>query len=105
MENIMRKTLIKLGIALVLAALGLVLWDSSQSIAELWVSIDPNSLVGFGALIEKSVDPDLWTNVMLPLLTEPAWLAPLVPGVLLILAGRPWKRSAATDAETESQAA
>ena len=100
----MRKTLIGLGSLLLLAALALVLRDSSQSIAELWVSIDPNSLVGFGALIEKKVDPYLWTGFVLPLLKEPAWLAPLVPGVLLILAGRPWRRSTVTDAEVESQA-
>ncbi|MBT5434089.1 MAG: hypothetical protein P8Q36_07485 [Alphaproteobacteria bacterium] len=101
----MRKTLMGLGSALLLTALVLVLRDSSQSIAELWVSIDPNSLVGFGALIEKKVDPDLWTRFVLPLLKEPAWLAPLVPGILLLLAGRPWKRSSATDAEAESQTA
>ena len=51
---------------------------------EIWVKIDANSLVGLQALIEKSIAPWLWSDVVLPVLLGPAWAIPLVPGVLLL---------------------
>ena len=46
----------------------------AASIGEIWVAINANSLVGFGAMIEQRVSPWLWLEVIVPLLTLPAWL-------------------------------
>jgi len=44
------------------------------SIGEIWVGINANSLVGFGAVVEQRLSPWLWLEVIVPLLTMPAWL-------------------------------
>ncbi|MBC6441204.1 MAG: hypothetical protein GDA49_12520 [Rhodospirillales bacterium] len=89
----MRKTVLVLGGLLLVAALGLAVFRPGEVAGEVWRSLHPNSLVGFGALIEKQVDPGLWVDVILPALQWPAWLVPLVPGLALAIAGRPWRRS------------
>jgi hypothetical protein len=45
----------------------------AASIGEIWVGINANSLVGFGAVIEQRISPWLWLEVIVPLLTLPAW--------------------------------
>ena len=52
-------------------------------VAEIWVNINANSLVGFGAIIEQKVSPWLWSEVLVPLLSLPAWLVFGAPGALL----------------------
>ncbi len=52
--------------------------------AEPWSMIHANSLVGFGAFVEKSISPALWSDVIVPLLSLPAWLVLGVPGGLLV---------------------
>jgi hypothetical protein len=52
------------------------------SLGWLWFQIHGNSLVGFQALVEKSVSPAAWPPIQ-SLLTWPAWLVLGVPGVLL----------------------
>lgn len=54
------------------------------SLGEAWSSISANSLVGFGSLIENRVSPDLWVEVLLPLLNLSLWLVLLVPGVIML---------------------
>lgn len=88
----MRKIVLILGALLVVAAVVLLIRDAAEALGYLWFTIDANSLVGFQALIEKKVDPDLWTSVFLPLLDWPAWILPLALGAILVLAARPWKR-------------
>jgi len=88
----MRVLLPGLGLLLLAAAAVLLIRDAGQSAGELWASIDANSLVGLGSLIENRIDPDLWVDVVLPALTWPAWLFAAVPGVLALVAGRPWRR-------------
>jgi hypothetical protein len=100
----MRKTLLILGGLLVALAVYLLALHWGQSTGEIWASIDPNSIVGFGSLIENKVDPDLWIDVILPVLQWQAWILPLVLGLLLVLAGRPWKGTGASDTETLSEA-
>ena len=51
--------------------------------AEPWSMIHANSLVGVGAVVEKSISPALWTEVLVPLLSQPAWLVLGAPGVVL----------------------
>jgi hypothetical protein len=40
--------------------------------------------------VEKQIDPDLWFEQLLPVLTWPAWVFPGGLGLLLILLARPW---------------
>jgi len=71
--------------AVALLAMGLIEYGdwAKPSIASIWGNISANSLVGFGALIEQKVDQDLWLDVVLPVLTWPAWSLPLVLGVIV----------------------
>lgn len=52
---------------------------------ELWAEIHGNSLVGFGALIEKNISPWLWGEIFVPILRAPAWAIAVVPGLILAL--------------------
>jgi hypothetical protein len=54
------------------------------SLGWLWFQIHGNSLVGFQALIEKSVSPAAWPPIQ-SLLIWPAWLVVGIPGILLAL--------------------
>ena len=89
----MRKNFLILGGILLAVALYLVALHNGQSIGAVWASIDPNSIVGFGSLIENKVSPDLWLDVFLPALQWQAWVIPAVLGGLLVLSARPSKRS------------
>jgi hypothetical protein len=88
----MRKIVLALGGLFVAVAVVLLLRDAAEPLASLWQSIDANSLVGFGARVEKRISPALWSDVLVPVLTWPAWVLPLALGVLLVLAARPWHR-------------
>ena len=46
----------------------------AASVGEVWVAVNANSLVGFGAVVEQRLSPWLWLEVIVPLLTMPAWL-------------------------------
>ncbi len=72
----------------VIITLALMILFSSTTVGSLWAMIHANSLVGFQALIEKNVDPDLWLHVILPALKCPLWIITLVVSVLLLLTGR-----------------
>ncbi len=52
---------------------------------ELWADIHANSLVGFGALIEKNISPWLWGEIIVPILLAPAWAIAVVPGLVLAI--------------------
>src|ERR671911_2255256 len=56
---------------------------STLSIGAIWFRIHGNSLVGFQALIEQRLTPLLWPPIQW-LLTLPAWLVLLPPGLLLV---------------------
>jgi len=86
----MRKILTGLAALLLIVAAVLALRDAGQSAGELWASINPNSLVGLGSLIENKIDPDLWVDVVLPMLTRPAWVIPGGLGLILVFLARPW---------------
>ena len=60
---------------------------SPLSIGAIWFRIHANSLVGFQALIEQGLTPLLWPPLQW-LLTLPAWLVLLPPGLLLVLLAR-----------------
>jgi len=76
-------------VAAVVLAMGLIEhgdW-AKPSIASAWASLDANSLVGFGALVEQKIDADLWFDVLLPFLTWPAWAPPAIVGVIVLAIG------------------
>ena len=73
------------GWALVLGALAALGMYRFAAVGEIWAGIDANSLVGFGAVVEKSISPALWSEVLVPLLSQPAWLALGAPGALLVV--------------------
>ncbi len=98
----MRKIVLGLGGLLLATAAVLLVRDAGQSAGELWASIDPNTLVGLGSLIENRIDPDLWVDVVLPMLTWPAWIYPGVAGVILGLAAQPRRRKQVSDAAQNS---
>jgi hypothetical protein len=93
-----------LGWLLLLFALGLGAHDAFRAFnssrdwrflsgGEFWFSLNPNTLVGFQALIEKHIAPDLWRLIVLPILTQPAWAVPLVPGLALAVLCRRRRRT------------
>jgi hypothetical protein len=65
---------------------------STLSIGAIWFRIHGNSLVGFQSLIEQQLTPVLWPPIQW-LLTLPAWLVLLPPGLLLVLLCRERGRS------------
>jgi hypothetical protein len=81
------------GACIVAEILHLVVGDgySPVAIGEIWYAIDGNSLVGFQALIEKSISPYLWTPIQ-SLLSWPGWLVAGVPALLLMISCRPRPR-------------
>lgn len=86
----MRKVLLVLGAVLLIGAAVLLVRAPGEALGSFWASIDSNSLVGFGALVEKEIDPDLWLDVVLPVLEWPAWVLPGALGLILVLLVRPW---------------
>ena len=58
-------------VVFLIAALAVAVFQWDVTIAEIWVQVDPNSLVGFGALVEQRIAPALWTMWLLPLLQWP----------------------------------
>ncbi len=74
---------IVVGWALVLGAVATFVVYRTAAVGAIWAGIHSNSLVGFGAIVEKSISPELWSEVLVPLLSQPAWLVLGVPGVVL----------------------
>jgi uncharacterized membrane protein YphA (DoxX/SURF4 family) len=89
-----RRTLLVIAVVLLVAAAVLLAVGLAEhgdwakpTIASVWAGLNANSLVGFGALVEQKIDPDLWFDVLLPLLTWPAWSAPGIVGVIVLAIG------------------
>ena len=61
------------------------------TLGTIWFHVHANSLVGFQALIEKSVSPTLWPPILW-LLGLPAWLLLGAVGALLLLTARSRRR-------------
>ncbi len=73
----------------------LMIWAAGAyrpvSLGSIWYNIHANSLVGFQALIEKSVGTLVWMPIQF-LLGLPAFLVLGVPGIVLLLWCRPRHR-------------
>ena len=100
-HRVMRKFGYWLGVGLLLAGGAVAVAElltmlqgapSTLSIGAIWYRIHGNSLVGFQALIENRLSPLLWPPLQW-LLTLPAWLVLMPPGLLLVLMCRDRGRS------------
>ncbi|MEO1017058.1 MAG: hypothetical protein AAFY56_05130 [Pseudomonadota bacterium] len=58
------------------------------AVGSVWFSLHGNSLVGFQAIVEKSLSPSMWPPIAY-VIQLPAWLVLAIPGLILILAARP----------------
>ena len=70
------------------------------SIAEIWVRIDANSLVGLGALFQSDwfpENPELFTDWVVPILAVPAALPLAVLGLAFVMVFRRRRRAAAIE--------
>lgn len=73
-------------------ALGGHFGTGGKSIAEVWASIDANSLVGLQSFVEKTLDPNpedptLYFDIVLPLLNLPMWLTvAIICGIIALIA-------------------
>ena len=61
------------------------------SLGSIWYNIHANSLVGFQALIEKSLGSLVWMPIQF-LLALPAFLVLGIPGLILLISCRPRHR-------------
>ncbi len=61
------------------------------SLGSIWFNLHANSLVGFQALVEKNLGTYAWMPIQF-LLTQPAFLVLLVPGLFLYFVCRPRQR-------------
>ena len=59
------------------------LWEVF-ALGEAWAAVDADSLAGFGAFVEKSISPALWSSVFVPALAAPLWLYFAILGVLFL---------------------
>ena len=87
-------------IALAVAALGYEIWLPVQAGAyrmiaagELWYRLHPGSLNLSQAVIQRYVHPSVWEPGIVTLLRWPAWSLLGAPGLVLVLACRPWRRN------------
>lgn len=65
---------------------------SRLSVGAMWYRIHANSLVGFQGLIERGVSPVIWPPIQF-VLTVPAWLLLILPGLVLVVLSRAASKS------------
>ncbi|MFO0996931.1 MAG: hypothetical protein U1F33_09625 [Alphaproteobacteria bacterium] len=90
------------GWILLLGAIASVVSDAIASMAsgrfalrpmgELWFSLSPSTLNLVQAVVQRYIDPDLWDNVIFPVLNWPTVAVLGIPGLALIALLRPRRR-------------
>ena len=80
---------VALGLALLLlAAAAAAAVTDLGALGAAWFKAAPGSLNAFQAMVQRYLLPGLWTDAVVPVLRQPAWLVALVPGAALLgLAG------------------
>lgn len=87
----MRIALLAAGTVLLLLAAGAAM-SGAASLGALWFGASPASLNAAQAMVQRYLAPALWTDAVVPLLRQPAWLVALVPGIVLSIGGLAWRR-------------
>lgn len=97
----MRKFGYVLGVVLLMAGTAIALAElltmlqgapSRLSVGAMWYRMHANSLVGFQGLIERGLSPAVWPPIQL-VLTIPAWLLLIPPGLVLVVLFRAASKS------------
>jgi hypothetical protein len=71
--------------ALLLAAAATAYATDLGALGAAWFKAAPGSLNAFQAMVQRYLLPSLWTEAVVPVLRQPAWLVALVPGLLLVV--------------------
>jgi hypothetical protein len=79
---------VALGLALLLlAAAAAAAVTDLGALGAAWFKAAPGSLNAFQAMVQRYLLPGLWTDAVVPVLRQPAWLVALVPGAGLLALG------------------
>jgi hypothetical protein len=77
------------GLVLLALALMLGVTGGMEELGALIFRLDPPLLNTLQAGVQRRLAPWLWDSVLLPVLLQPAWLAPLLLALPLLWLGRP----------------
>jgi hypothetical protein len=99
----MRSLLRLVGLALLIAGLGLLVRDllgltqgagfRPEALGQLWYALDPGSLNLLQAVTQRYLAAALWDNGVVWLLLQPAFVVALVLGTFLVLTTRRRRRT------------
>jgi len=77
---------------LLLAAGALAAMTEAGSLGSVWFRASPGSLNATQAMVQRYLVPALWTDAVVPLLRQPAWLVAGIAGTCAALGGILWQR-------------
>jgi len=75
------------GIFLLLAILAIAFYGPGGTLGAVLFSVSPSILPTMQSGIQRNLSPGLWSNIIYPLTLTPAWLPPLLAGVVFFLVG------------------
>jgi hypothetical protein len=87
----MRRFVVVLG-ALLLGLAGVAAMTELGSLGGAWFRASPASLNAFQAATQRYLAPSIWTEAVVPVLRQPAWLVAGAAGAVLALGGLGWPR-------------
>jgi hypothetical protein len=87
----MRPGLLMLAGGLVAAA-ALAAMTEAGSLGAIWFRASPGSLNATQAMMQRYLAPALWTDAVVPLLRQPAWLVAGIAGACAALGGILWQK-------------
>jgi hypothetical protein len=74
-------------IFLLLAILAVAYHGPGGTVGGVLFSLSPSLLPNMQSGIQRNLSPGLWSNIIYPLTLTPAWLPPLLAGVVFFLVG------------------
>lgn len=74
-------------LSLLLAILAVVYFGPGGTVGGVLFSVSPSLLSSLQAGIQRNLSPGLWSNIIYPLTLTPAWVPPLLFGVVFFLVG------------------
>jgi hypothetical protein len=74
-------------LCLLLAILAITRFGPGGTVGTVIHAISPTLLASMQIGIQRNLSPGLWSNIIHPLTLTPAWLPPLLAGVVFFLVG------------------